>query len=107
MVLDRSSGAIEHRRFADLPSLLAPGELVVVNETRVLPARLAGTKRGSGGKVELLLVEEVGPAQRWRVMAQASKPIRVGAEIDLAGGAGVARIAEAEGDGFFVVDLPE
>ena len=69
-----------HRFFTDLPALLEPGDLLVFNDTRVIPARLVGRKE-SGGKVELLLCEPLqgGLGRAWRAMGQASKPIRPGA----------------------------
>jgi S-adenosylmethionine:tRNA ribosyltransferase-isomerase len=106
LVLDRTTGTRTHARFADLPRFLAPHDLLVVNDARVLPARLRGKKRGTGGKVELLLVEEVHQPHRWRAMAAASKPLRPGAEIDL-GPEAWARIVAAEGEGFFIVELSE
>jgi len=60
MVLDRSSGRIEHRVFRDLPALLRPGDLLVVNDTRVIPARLLAVKP-SGGRIEVLLLEKIAP----------------------------------------------
>lgn len=59
MVLRRDARRTEHRRFRELPDLLAPGDLLVLNDTRVLPARLLG-KRETGGRVELLLLHPVG-----------------------------------------------
>ena len=56
MVVDRSTGGIEHRVFADLPSLLVPGDVLVVNDTRVFPARLIGTRRPGGGTAECFLI---------------------------------------------------
>jgi S-adenosylmethionine:tRNA ribosyltransferase-isomerase len=75
-VLDRQSGAVEDRHVRDLPALLPAGALVVVNDTRVLRARLAATKP-TGGAVELLLVEPID-GDRWRCLGGASKPIRPG-----------------------------
>jgi S-adenosylmethionine:tRNA ribosyltransferase-isomerase len=100
----RPEGAFEHRRFGDLEALLSPGDLLVFNDTRVLPARLVGRK-GSGGRVELLLCEplEGGLGRRWRALGQASKPIREGAELAFGGLA--ARVLSAEGEGFYVVEL--
>src|SRR5512143_3949523 len=73
LVLPPRAG-LEHRAFAELPGLLAPGDLLVFNDTRVIPARLLGRK-GSGGKVELLLCEPrdsaPGLGPRWRAMGQA------------------------------------
>lgn len=97
-------GAPAHRAFADLDRLLAPGDLLVFNDTKVIPARLVGTK-ATGGKVELLLCEplEGGLGRRWRAMGQASKPIRAGARLDF--GALAATVEEAEGEGFYRVVL--
>src|SRR6188508_15340 len=56
LVVERSSGTIEHRRFFEIGDYLREGDLLVANESRVLPARLQGRKEPSGGKVELLLL---------------------------------------------------
>ncbi|MCP5487423.1 MAG: tRNA preQ1(34) S-adenosylmethionine ribosyltransferase-isomerase QueA [Verrucomicrobia bacterium] len=64
MVLDRQKGSIQHRIFRDVPAYLRPMDLLVLNNTKVLPARLFGYKQGSGGKVELLLLEEKSTG-RW------------------------------------------
>jgi S-adenosylmethionine:tRNA ribosyltransferase-isomerase len=83
-VLDRK-GAAEHYHVRDLPSLLPAGALVVVNDTRVIAARLGATKP-TGGRVELLLVEPLDAATTtWRCIGGASKPIRLG-PLALAGG---------------------
>ena len=60
LVLDGATRAIADRRFADLPDLLNPGDLLVCNDTRVLPARLSGKRTPSGGRVELLLERVLG-----------------------------------------------
>ena len=81
------------RAFADLPELLPDGAVLVVNDTRVIPARLAGRKP-SGGAVEILLLEPVDPADPdgpWTALARASKPVRPGLELLLEGGA-IARV---------------
>jgi S-adenosylmethionine:tRNA ribosyltransferase-isomerase len=103
LVLPRS-GALEHRAVVDLPDLLAPGDLLVLNDTRVIPARMLG-KKESGGKVELLLCEplEGGLGRRWRAMGQASKPIRAGARLLFDGLTAV--VEEVEGEGFYTVAL--
>jgi len=86
LVLDGATGAIEDRRFAELPALLRAGDLLVLNDTRVLAARLAGKRTPSGGRVELMLERVLGPR---RVLAQlrASHMPQVGGEIELPGGA--------------------
>jgi S-adenosylmethionine:tRNA ribosyltransferase-isomerase len=63
LVYDRSTRAVRHRRFSELPEELS-GELVVVNETRVIPARLR-LRRPGGGDAEVLLLERVGPDGVW------------------------------------------
>src|SRR5687767_3276080 len=61
--LDRATGAIAHGRFARLPDYLAPGDVLVVNNTRVFPARLLGRRLPSGGAVECLLLRRSAPAR--------------------------------------------
>jgi S-adenosylmethionine:tRNA ribosyltransferase-isomerase len=77
LVLDRATGAFRHRHFADLPVLLREGDLLVLNDTRVLPARLRGHKP-TGGRVELLLTRRVA-ADRWLAMCHPG--LRVGQEV--------------------------
>jgi len=77
------SGALTDRTFAELPALLAPGDLLVVNDTRVIPARLHGRK-ASGGRVELLLERLTGPRSA-RVLLRASRAPRIGAVLEFPG----------------------
>ena len=84
LVLDGASGAVADRHFADLPSLLRPKDLMVFNDTRVVAARLFGTKP-SGGRVEIFLERAVGERRAW-VQARASKPIRPGLVVLTSGG---------------------
>ena len=80
LVLDRE-GPERHRRIRDLPALLRPGDLLVLNDTRVIPARLFGRRRTStgddGGRIELLLVERVG-TQEWDALARPGRKARPG-----------------------------
>ncbi len=108
MTLGRAAGLPGHHRVLDLPRLLPPGALLVVNDTRVMPARLQG-RRPTGGQVELLLLERAGPGEapgtsRWEAMARSSKGPRAGEEIQLGGGA-VARVLEAPRQGRCPVEL--
>jgi S-adenosylmethionine:tRNA ribosyltransferase-isomerase len=88
LVYDRATSEIaEHARFRDLGRFLPPNSLLVLNDTRVIPARLYGTK-GSGGRVEIFLVqrEEASPddtREVWRALVRASKGVREGVEIQL------------------------
>jgi S-adenosylmethionine:tRNA ribosyltransferase-isomerase len=77
LVFERESGAVRHRRFADLPDELVRGELVVVNDTRVLPARIR-TRRKSGAAVEVLLLEPLGEDGLWEGLARPSRRLRAG-----------------------------
>jgi S-adenosylmethionine:tRNA ribosyltransferase-isomerase len=77
LVYDRESGAVRHRRFADLPDELVRGEVVVVNDTRVLPARIR-THRESGAAVEVLLLEPLGEDGLWEGLARPSRRLRSG-----------------------------
>lgn len=70
---------MEDRRFSDLPSMLAPGDLLVVNRTRVRAARLVGT-RGTGGRTELLLVRRIDDEQ-WQALINPAKKVRSGSKI--------------------------
>jgi S-adenosylmethionine:tRNA ribosyltransferase-isomerase len=77
LVYDRASGEVRHRRFSDLPVELAENELVVVNESRVIPARLL-LERPGGGRAEVLLLERVGPDGVWEGLAKPSRWLRAG-----------------------------
>jgi S-adenosylmethionine:tRNA ribosyltransferase-isomerase len=84
LVLDRDSGIVTDRRVRDLPEFLGPGDLLVLNDTRVVAARLFGAKP-SGGRVEILLERPVGEREALAQL-RASKPIREGLQISTAGG---------------------
>ena len=79
LVVERATGRFEHRVFSDLPEYLRPGDALVVNETRVRPARLRGRK-STGAKIELLLLEEVAP-DNWRALAKPAKRLRPGSRV--------------------------
>lgn len=84
MVLPRCGGEYRHARFADLPSELRPGDLLVVNDTRVIPARLHGFRAG-GGRTEVLLVRPVpGEGVVWEAMVRPSARVGQGARIRFA-----------------------
>jgi S-adenosylmethionine:tRNA ribosyltransferase-isomerase len=91
LVARRGSGSLEHRQVRDLPDLLAPGDLVVVNDTRVVPARLVGRRAATGGRWEglFLQVEREGEqAGSWRVLAQTRGRPALGERIVLVDRAG-------------------
>lgn len=80
LVLDRRSGQLDHRRFSDLPEYVRAGDLLVVNETRVIPARLKGEKAETGGAVEVLLLRE-RYADTWECLVKPGRRLRPGAHI--------------------------
>jgi S-adenosylmethionine:tRNA ribosyltransferase-isomerase len=101
LVLDGASGAVRDSSFRELPGLLAPGDLLVFNDTRVLPARVHGHKP-TGGAVEILLERITGP-RAVLAHARASKGLRPGAVVELPGGAR-ATATGREGD-LFTLEL--
>lgn len=78
MVVDRNTGEIEHRVFHDVIDYLVPGDTIVLNNTRVLPARLIGEKEGTGGKIEFLLLKRI-EGDKWECLAKPGKKAKVGA----------------------------
>lgn len=59
MVLDKNTGAIEHKIFRDITEYLKPGDCLVINDTKVIPARLIGEKEGTGAAIEVLLLKDL------------------------------------------------
>ena len=100
-----AAGAVAHRTFAELPERLRAGDLLVFNDTKVIPARLLGVKEATGGKVEMLLVDPDGPGlpRRWRALGQAGKAIRPGARLRF--GELGATVVAVEGEGFYALEL--
>ena len=91
MVLHRADQRIEHRRFADLPDYLQAGDLVVVNNTKVIPARLFARKPGTGGRAELFLLEQ-NQDGTWQALMRCRRRPDPGQHLDLEGDGGRADI---------------
>ncbi|MEN7973158.1 MAG: tRNA preQ1(34) S-adenosylmethionine ribosyltransferase-isomerase QueA [Verrucomicrobiota bacterium] len=85
MVLHRDSGKIEHKAITDIVDYLHAPDVLVLNNTKVIPARVFGHKAASGGKVELLLLEETAPGE-WKVLMKTSRRPKVGDELELCSG---------------------
>ena len=102
LVLSRATGEIEDRRFADLPALVRPGDAVVLNDTRVVPARLVG-RRPTGGAAELFLAEPLGH-DTWAALVRPGRALRQGATVALAAGV-EAEVLSVRDDGRRVVRL--
>ncbi|MEK3934087.1 tRNA preQ1(34) S-adenosylmethionine ribosyltransferase-isomerase QueA [Sporosarcina sp. FSL W7-1349] len=77
MVLDRETGEVVHRHFRDLVDELEAGDLLVLNDTRVLPARLMGIKEDTGASIEVLLLKEIGEDE-WETLVKPAKRVKVG-----------------------------
>lgn len=80
MVLRRANGQVQHAVFSDLPNYLEPGDLLVLNNSRVIPARLSGTNARTGGRFEVLLLEENAPNDWW-ALVRPGKRAKVGTKI--------------------------
>lgn len=85
MVLDRKTGQITHRVFRDITEYLRPGDCLVLNNTRVIPARLIGEKEGTGAKIELLLLRR-REGDVWETLARPGRKARPGAVVSFGGG---------------------
>jgi S-adenosylmethionine:tRNA ribosyltransferase-isomerase len=83
MVLDRATGSIENRMFFEISEYLHPGDVMVFNDSRVIPARLKGRRTGSGGKVEILLLRRKEPGV-WEALARPARRLQTGTTVDIA-----------------------
>jgi len=103
LVLDRAAGQITHRRFLDLPDYFRPGDLLVLNDSRVIPARLRARNRRTQGRFEVLLLEENAPNDWWAMM-RPGKRAAPGASVQILDKAGqpsdfAATVREVNGEG--------
>lgn len=102
MVLDRNTHTIEHRHFYDIADYLNPGDCLVMNNTRVIPARLYGSKVGSGGKIEFLLLKRID-INTWEVILRPGKKAKVGSRFEFGNGLLIAEVIEVRDDGNRIV----
>lgn len=97
LVLDRATGEVEHRHFYELPQFLSPGDCLILNDSRVLPARLLGQRLPGGGACEILLLIDRGE-QVWECLVRPGKKLRTGARVSFGNGELTAEIVgEVEG----------
>lgn len=104
MVLDKETGEISHRTFHDIIEYLNEGDTLVLNNTRVLPARLIGEKEESGGKIEFLLLKRV-EGDKWECLAKPGKSAREGRRFTFGGGKLKAEVIEVKEDGNRIVEF--
>ncbi|MDR1571224.1 MAG: S-adenosylmethionine:tRNA ribosyltransferase-isomerase, partial [Clostridiales Family XIII bacterium] len=95
MVVHMGSGRVQHRRFRDLPECLGAGDCLVLNESRVIPARLLGVREGTGGRAELLLAKRLSE-DVWEAMARPGRRLREGDRLVFGGDAPGGRAFSAE-----------
>ena len=110
LVMNRRTGEIEHRIFRDITEYLRPGDTIVLNDTKVIPARLLGTKEGTGAGVEILLLKRLGDRQ-WETLVRPGKKLKPGARVSFGDGSlravildvldGGNRLVEFEYEGIF------
>lgn len=95
LVVNRQTDALEHRQFREIGRYLRPGDLLVMNNSRVIPARLRGFKADTKGEIEILLLEEASPLEWW-VLLRPGKRVRPGSRLIFCGPDGAPSSLEAE-----------
>ena len=104
LVMDRVTGALEHKHFYDIIDYLNKGDALVINDTKVIPARIIGIKEETGAVIELLLLkDEVGDT--WECLAKPQKRLKVGTIITFGNGELKAKVRETKEEGITIVDL--
>ncbi len=98
LVLDKHTGAMSHHVFREIGQFFRPGDCLVLNNTRVIPARLLGEREGTGGHVEVLLLKRVS-ADVWETLVKPGKKCRPGARLSFGGGVLKARVLETVEEG--------
>ena len=104
MVLDKKTGKIEHKVFKDIIEYLNPGDCLVLNDTRVIPARLIGTKEGSGGKIELLLLKRIDK-DTWETLVKPGKKAKIGAVFEFGDGLLKAEVKSIAEEGNRIIEF--
>ncbi len=103
MVMDRATGAVTHRHFYDIVEYLHPGDCLVMNDSRVLPARLLG-RRPTGGGVEVLLLRDLGD-KRWECLCRPGRKMQVGSQVIFGDGELTGTVVQVTEDGNRVVEF--
>ncbi len=102
MAVDRNTGNTEHKHFSDIYDYLVPGDCLVLNNTKVIPARLLGKREGTGGHVEVLLLKRIN-ATDWETLVKPGKSCRPGQRLDFGEGVLKAEVLEVVEDGNRIV----
>jgi S-adenosylmethionine:tRNA ribosyltransferase-isomerase len=107
MVINRRDGSLEHRRFYEVGDYLRPGDLVVCNDSRVIPARLLGRKLDGGAKIELLLLRRLEKGI-WETLAKPARRLKIGTKVQLGSNPVIqAQVMEKSDSGTVIVSLSD
>ncbi|WP_405356147.1 tRNA preQ1(34) S-adenosylmethionine ribosyltransferase-isomerase QueA [Ruminococcus sp.] len=104
MVLHRENDEIEHRRFDDILDYLNEGDCLIVNDSRVIPARIYGVKEDTGAKIEFLLLKQLS-GDRWETLVKPGKKAKIGAKFIFGDGLLKAEVVDIVDDGNRIVEL--
>ena len=103
LVLDKETGEVTHKKFYDIIDYLNPGDALVINDTKVIPARIIGEKEDTGAVIELLLLKDLGDT--WECLAKPQKRLKVGTIISFGNGLLKASVSEIRDEGITIVKL--
>lgn len=104
LVVDRNTGALEHKRFYNIIDYLQPGDCLIANNSRVLPARIFGTKSDTGANVEFLLLTQVGN-NKWETLCKPGKKAKIGTEFIFGDNIMSGTVVEVKDDGNRIVQF--
>ena len=102
LVIDRGTSVFHHTQFSQIGEYLPSNTVLVLNDTKVIPARLIGNKTGTGGKIELLLIREKEP-DTWEVLAKPRRSLRIGTQVAFGNGKLIAAVLAKPDDGHCIV----
>ena len=105
LVLDKKTGELEHKIFKDIIDYINPGDCIVLNETKVLPARLIGARKDTGSRVEILLLKRLPEDNRWETIVYPGKKARPGHVIEFGEGLLEAEIIDVVNEGNRIVEF--
>ena len=103
LVLDKTNGEVEHKKFYDIIDYLNPGDALVINDTKVIPARIIGEKIDTGAVIELLLLKEIGDT--WECLSKPQKKLKIGTIISFGDGSLKAEVIDKKEEGITIVKL--